>query len=268
MLIKLISWNVNGLRALIKKPQWTWFEKTDAQVVGFQETKANFEQIPEEIRTAPGWHSYWDSSVVKKGYSGVSVFSRIEPLAVTPELPNPRFHGEGRILHLEFPQFHYFNGYFPNGGAEILNEDGKPTGNFKRLDYKLGFLDNFLEYATQCAKTRPVVVCGDFNIAHEPLDLSNPKANERTTGFLPIERQWMDRFVEAGFIDTFRHVHGNVPEKYTWWSYKNRSRPRNVGWRLDYFFVSRQLREAIRDAWIFDDVQGSDHCPVGLSLEI
>lgn len=268
MLLKFISWNVNGLRAMIQKPHWNFFSECGADIIGFQETKATPEQLPEEIVNPEGWNSYWDSSVTKKGYSGVSVFTKPVPLKVTPELPEPAYRGEGRLLHVEYPQFHFFNGYFPNGGAEILDEDGKPTGNFKRLDYKLGFLNAFLDYASECRKTKPVVVCGDFNIAHEAIDLANPVRNARMTGFLPIEREWMDRFVEAGFIDTFRFVRGNETDRYTWWSYQSRARAKNIGWRIDYFFVSGELQDNIREAWIFDNIQGSDHCPVGLALEI
>ena len=268
MKLKLVSWNVNGLRAVIKKPDWEFFEKSGADILNFQETKANPSQLPEDLLNMPGWNAYWDSSRVKKGYSGVGVFSKYEPLNVVAELPNPEFQGEGRLLHLEYPDFHLFNGYFPNGGAEVLDENGKSCGNFKRLDYKMGFLNAFLDLALEARKTKPVVVCGDFNIAHKPIDLSNPKANEKVTGFLPQERAWMDRFVESGFIDTFRYANGDVPENYTWWSYKNRGRSRNVGWRLDYFFVSRELDKNIRNAWIERDVHGSDHCPVGLELEL
>lgn len=268
MLIKLVSWNVNGLRALIKKPQWEYFTNCGAQIMAFQETKAHQLQIPPEIVSPAGWNSYWDSSVTKKGYSGVAVYSRLAPVTVEPELPDPRYQGEGRLLHVEFPQFHFFNGYFPNGGAEILNEDGKPTGDFKRLGYKLGFLESFLDLAARAAKTKPVVACGDFNIAHRAIDLRQPKLHEKTTGFLPEERNWMDRFIAAGFVDTFRHVHGDEPDQYTWWSYKNRARSRNSGWRLDYFFVSSDLKDKIADAWIDSSIEGSDHCPVGLALEI
>ena len=224
--------------------------------------------MPEEILNIPGWNTFWDSSSVKKGYSGVGVYSKIAPLKVVPELPNPKYQGEGRLLHLEYPDFHLFNGYFPNGGAEILDEDGKPTGGFKRLDYKLGFLDAFIEHVNNIQSVKPVIVCGDFNIAHRPIDLSNPKANIATTGFLPSERQWMDRFIDAGFIDTFRFINGDIPDKYTWWSYKNRGRSRNVGWRLDYFFVSKALEKNIKNAWIESEVAGSDHCPVVLELDI
>ncbi|MDE5832988.1 MAG: exodeoxyribonuclease III [Desulfovibrio sp.] len=267
MKLKLVSWNVNGLRALFKKPQWDFFEKSGADILNLQETKAHPSQLPDELLTMPGWNAYWDSSVVKKGYSGVGVYTKLEPRAAIPELPNPEYKGEGRLLRLEYPEFYLFNGYFPNGGMEILDEDGKPTGGFKRLDYKMGFLNAFLDFAVESQKKKPVVVCGDFNIAHRSVDLSNPKANEKVTGFLPEERAWMDRFVDAGFIDTFRFVNGDVPDKYTWWSYKNRGRSRNVGWRLDYFFVSRALKDNIRDAWIESGIEGSDHCPVGLELE-
>lgn len=251
----------------MKKPQWNWFNSTNAQIVALQETKAHPDQLPEEVLSRDGWNIFWDSSVVRKGYSGVSVFSRIEPEKVTPELPDPRFQGEGRLLHVEYPQFHFFNGYFPNGGQEVLDEDGRPTGNFKRVPYKMGFLNSFLELAAECRREKPVVVCGDFNIAHRPVDLSHPAENAKVTGFLPEEREWMDRFIAAGFVDSFRYVHGDAPDNYTWWSYRTRSRSRNVGWRLDYFFVSEELRGNIRNAAILNDVHGSDHCPVSLELE-
>lgn len=268
MLLKMLSWNVNGLRSLMKRPQWEWLKNSDAQIIGLQETKAQPEQLPEEALAREGWNIFWDSSTVKKGYSGVSVYSQLEPLAAEAQLPDPAFRGEGRLLHLEYPQFHFFNAYLPNGGAEVLDEDGKATGDFKRLPYKMGYLDAFLRHVSECMKSKPVIVCGDFNIAHEAIDLSNPKANEHVTGFLPVERAWLDKFMAVGLVDSFRHVHGNVPDKYTWWSYRTRSRTKNVGWRIDYFFVSRDLAPQIRDAWIYDDVLGSDHCPIGLSLEI
>lgn len=267
MLIKLVSWNVNGLRAVLKKPDWDWFANNQCQIVGLQETKANPAQLPEEAVNPPGWNSYWDSSVVKKGYSGVAVFSRLAPIRVMAELPVDEYRGEGRFLHLEFEHFHYFNGYFPNGGADVLDENGKPTGDFKRLKYKLGFLEAFAAYSEECRKSKPVVICGDLNIAHQPIDLTRPKENEKCTGFLPVERAWMNSFLDRGYIDTFRYIHGPQPDNYTWWSYKMKARARNVGWRIDYFFVSEELAPHIRDAWIEKDVHGSDHCPVGLALE-
>lgn len=267
MLVNLVSWNVNGLRAMLKKPEWDWFANSQRQIVALQETKAQPAQLPEEVVNPEGWNSYWDSSVVKKGYSGVAVFSRLEPTRVSAELPVPAYQGEGRFLHLEFEHFHFFNGYFPNGGAEILDAEGKPTGDFKRLQYKMGFLEAFAAYSEECRKTKPVVICGDLNIAHQPIDLSHPRENEKSTGYLPIERAWLDGFLAKGYIDTFRYVHGGKPDNYTWWSYKTRSRSRNIGWRIDYFLVSGELAPNIRDAWIEKDVRGSDHCPVGLTLE-
>lgn len=266
MLIKFISWNVNGVRALFKKPEWRWLVETDADIVGIQETKASPEQLPDAITNRDGWRIWWDSSVVRKGYSGVGVFSRLEPVKVTAQLPNPLYQGEGRLLHLEFPEFHFFNGYFPNGGALEVDEDGHATGHYKRVPFKLGFLKDFLELAQACQKQKPVVVCGDFNIACEAIDVANP--DESVSGFLPEERAWMKNFIDAGFIDTFRHMHGPVPQQFTWWSYQGGSRRKNMGWRIDYFFVSRALGAAIRGAHIYADIKGSDHCPIGLELEL
>ncbi len=255
--MKMVSWNVNGLRAISAKPEWRWFETTAADIVALQETKATPEQIAPDLRAPAGRHSCWASSTVKKGYSGVAVFSRPAPLRCTEELPQPDFQGEGRLLHLEYPGFHFFNVYFPNGGEEN-----------KRVPYKMAFYDAFLEHAQNLRRTKPIVVCGDFNTAHKEIDLARPKQNETTTGFLPEERAWLDAFTAAGYVDTFRLIHGDVEGAYTWWSFRMGARGRNVGWRIDYFFVSEELRPAVRNAWIERDVFGSDHCPVGLELEI
>ncbi len=268
MQIKMLSWNVNGIRAVSAKPDWTWFVNSDAHIIGLQETKAAPAQLTPDMVTPEGWHTLWAASTVKKGYSGVAAFSRMEPLATRCELPDADYQGEGRLVHMEFPQFHYFTVYFPNGGAEILDDKGKPTGTFKRVPYKMGFFDAFLRYAEMLRKTKPIVVCGDFNIAHTAIDLARPKQNVRNTGFLPEERAWLDAFIAAGYVDTFRACRGNEEGRYSWWSYKAGARPKNVGWRIDYFFVSEELRPAIRDAWIEDHVYGSDHCPVGLILEV
>ena len=202
--IRLVSWNVNGFRALSGKPDWDWFASTDADVVALQETKAEPAQIAEEHRSPEGWNAEWLAAQVKKGYSGVAVFSRqkaaLEPLAVHRELPDPRYQGEGRLLHIEYPAFHFFNVYFPNG----TKDDG-------RLAYKMGYYDAFLAHAEELRRTKPIVVCGDFNTAHRPIDLARPKANEENSGFLPIERAWVDRFIAAGYVDTFRHIHGDAP---------------------------------------------------------
>lgn len=270
MEIKLASWNVNGIRAVSAKEEWQqWFAQDKYDVIGFQETKAEKSQIPEHIVNKEGYQSYFASSVVKKGYSGTAVFSKIEPKSVELELPDPAFQGEGRIVHLEFEKFHFFNGYFPNGGAEVLDENGKPIkGQFKRVPYKMGFFDSFFKYAQELRKSKPIVVCGDFNIAHNEIDLARPKTNKNTTGFLQIERDFLDMFTQAGYIDTFRHVHGNEEGHYSWWSYKMQARAKNVGWRIDYFFVSDELKDNIKDATIEKDVFGSDHCPVTLTLDI
>ena len=203
MRIKLVSWNVNGLRALSAKPEWEWFTRTDAQIVALQETKAHPEQLKEELAS-----------------------------------------------------------------PEELDENGKPTGRFKRVPYKMGFFEAFLNYAEECRKSKPIVVCGDFNIAHQAIDLARPKQNVKNTGFLPEERAFLDRFTAMGYVDTFRKVHGDQPDQYSWWSYKTRAREKNIGWRIDYFFVSEELAPAVSDAWIENNVYGSDHCPVGLELEL
>ncbi len=267
MQIKLASWNVNGLRAVSGKPDWSWFHKDTADIIGLQETKASVDQLDKSLAEPEGWHACFASSVVKKGYSGVAVFSKPEPLRVQLELPDAEWQGEGRIAHLEYEKFHFINGYFPNGGAEILDENGKHQGKFKRLEYKMGFFEAFLNYAQELRKSKPVVVCGDFNIAHKAIDLARPRQNVLNTGYLPEERAFLDRFVALGWIDTFRHVHGEEEGAYSWWSYKSRAREKNIGWRIDYFFVTEDLAGNIADAWIENEQFGSDHCPVRLTLE-
>lgn len=255
--MRLVSWNVNGFRAICKKPEWSWFSACNADIIGLQETKATPEQVDEADRNPPGYQSFWFAAEVKKGYSGTAVFSRPAPLAVTYDLPCADYSGEGRVIHLEYPAFHYFNIYFPNGQS---GED--------RLRYKLGFYDAFLDHAQRLRQVKPIVVCGDFNTAHHPIDIARPKENEGTSGFLPIERAWMDKLVAHGYADTFRLVHPQAADMYSWWSYRFKARERNVGWRIDYFFVSEELVPAVRDAWIEMDQFGSDHCPVGLELNV
>lgn len=254
--MKLYSWNVNGFRAVLNKGFWDWFRQADADVVGLQEVKVRPDQLVDQDRRAPGYEEYWNPSQVKNGYSGVACFSKIPVLNVNLELPDSRFHGEGRVIRLEFPDFHFFNIYFPNG--QMSQE---------RLDYKLGFYDAFLTHAQALRQSKPIVVCGDFNTAHKEIDLKNPKANAETSGFLPIERAWIDSFVAAGYVDTFR-MFNDQPDQYTWWTYRFGARGRNAGWRIDYFFVSEELKFSVRRAWIEPEVQGSDHCPVGLELDL
>ncbi len=269
MRINLASWNVNGIRAVSKKEAWSWFENTSYDVIGLQETKASVEQLPSSLIKKEGYESFFASSVVKKGYSGTAVYSRLKPINVEIELPESAFQGEGRIVHLEFEKFHFFNGYFPNGGAPVVDDKGNEvSGEFIRVPYKMGFFESFFDYAQKLRQKKPVVVCGDFNIAHKEIDLARPQQNVKNTGFLPVERQFLDRFVAAGYVDTFRLKHPDELNCYTWWSYKNRARPLNIGWRIDYFFVSEELKDNVVEAFIEDDVLGSDHCPIGLVLEI
>lgn len=256
--MKLYSWNVNGFRSICQKPEWQeWLKTCGADAIALQETKAEAAQVPEEHKNPVGYNSYWVASTVKKGYSGVAVFSKPVPLNIQSELPEPAWQGEGRLIHLEFPKFHFLNVYFPNGQMSD-----------QRLEYKLGYYDAFLDYAESLRQSKPIVVCGDFNTAHKPIDLARPKQNEETSGFLPIERAWLDKFINCGYIDTFRLVHGDKKDEYSWWSFRMRARERNVGWRIDYFFVSAELKDAVKDAWIEQNVHGSDHCPVGLELSI
>lgn len=255
-MLRLVSWNVNGFRAMCQKEAWhKWIDSSHANVIGLQETKATPEQIVPEERNPSGWNTWWASSVVKKGYSGVAVFVRQTELPLCVNVELPCFQGEGRLLHLEFSHFHFFNIYFPNGGQSP-----------ERLAYKLNYYDAFLEHIQKLKK--PLVICGDFNTAHRPLDLANPKENEDISGFLPIERAWIDRFIAAGYVDTFRAIHGDELECYTWWSYRMRARTRNIGWRIDYFFISQELLPVLHDAWIEKDITGSDHCPIGIDLDL
>jgi exodeoxyribonuclease-3 len=254
--MKLYSWNVNGLRAAIQKGFWDWFDACDADVVGLQEIKAEPQQLDEEHRGRLGYEVAWNPCRKRKGYSGTAALYRVAPLAVRTGLPDERFNGEGRCIHLEYPSFHFFTIYFPNG------QQGD-----ERLEFKLGYYDCFLAHSEALRRDKPIVVCGDFNTAHKEIDLKNPKANENTSGFLPVERAWMDRFVAHGYVDTFRLFEPG-PDHYSWWTYRYGARARNAGWRIDYFFVSEELRGKVTRAWIEPGVMGSDHCPVGLELDL
>ena len=253
--MRILSWNVNGFRAVLGKGFPEWLAGCGADVVMLQETKAHPDQIPEEHRDPDGWHSFWNWSKGKKGYSGTAVFSRRAPLSMDTSLPDERFHGEGRVQRLEFEDFHLFNIYFPNG--QMSDE---------RLEFKMAFYDEFLRYAEELRRDKPIVVGGDFNTAHKEIDLKNPKANEDRSGFLPVERAWIDKFVAAGYVDTFR-MFDQGPHKYSWWSYRFNARKNNAGWRIDYFFVSEELRARVKSAWIDADVMGSDHCPIGIEID-
>ena len=257
--IKLISWNVNGLRAVIKKDFFALFQQMDADIFSIQETKIQENQMTDEMKDIEGYESCWSHATVKKGYSGVGIYSRIKPTRVNTDLGVSRFDQEGRIIELDYDDFIFFNVYFPNG--QMSDE---------RLQYKLDFYKEFFEYTDSYKKQgRSLIITGDFNTAHNEIDLKNPKPNENTSGFLRIERDWLDRIVQNGYVDTFRHFFPDTV-KYSWWTYRFKARDRNVGWRIDYFFVTEDIIKKgwIKEAFIDNEIFGSDHCPIGLVLEI
>lgn len=254
--MKLVSWNVNGIRAVHKKGFLEWLTSHDPDICCLQEIKALQEQFPKPILE---WdhHRLFIRPAVRKGYSGVATFTRSEPLQVETGFGIPEFDDEGRTLVTEFPDFVLYNVYFPNGGASQA-----------RLKYKLAFYDAFLDaIEARREQGKPIVICGDVNTAHHPIDLARPKENETSSGFLPEERAWIDRLTERGYVDTFR-MFCDKPGHYSWWDYKTRARERNIGWRIDYFFVSAELKDRVEGAAIYPDVMGSDHCPVELALRV
>ncbi len=250
--MKMISWNVNGIRAIHKKGFLDWFEKESADIVCVQETKADDGQFPKDLTDIKGYEFFY-ASAEKKGYSGVAVWTKQKPVKVSKSIENKKFDCEGRVLELEFDEFIFFNVYFPNGGASA-----------ERLKYKLDFYDYFTDYLKKIKK-KHIIICGDYNTAHFPIDLARPKENEKTSGFMPEERKKLDDLVEAGFVDTFRHFN-KESANYTWWDYKTAARSRNVGWRIDYFFISKNAVKSLKAAAIMSDVTGSDHCPVSIDI--
>jgi exodeoxyribonuclease-3 len=253
--MKLLSWNVNGLRSMWKKGLLDVLGAEAADVVCLQETKLQAEQVADEMRAPLGYRSYW-TFAERKGYSGVATYLKAEPIAVSALCDSPVLDHEGRLVHTELPEFHLVNVYFPNGGMGP-----------ERVQHKLAFYEAFLTFTESLRKRgKGVVVCGDVNTAHTELDLARPKENERTSGFLPAEREWVARFIAAGYHDTFR-LFTAEPGHYTWWDLKSGARARNIGWRIDYFFVSDELRARVRAAAILPHVLGSDHCPITLTLE-
>lgn len=252
--LTLLSWNVNGLRAQEKKGFRQWLLSTGADVIAIQETKSHPEQLTHNLLEIPGYQSYWKSGE-RKGYSGVAIYSRIPPLQVIDNFPAPILNAEGRLLGLEFEKFFFFTGYFPNGGQGP-----------HRVEYKLNFYHEFEKYIESLPK--PVIFCGDVNTAHNEIDLAHPRENRLTSGFLDIERAWLNHiFHQKGYIDTFRKFHPE-PNRYSWWDMKTYARSRNIGWRLDYFITSPALADKIKDANIHDEIMGSDHAPVSLKIEI
>ncbi|HCP24721.1 MAG: exodeoxyribonuclease III [SAR202 cluster bacterium] len=251
--MRVLSWNVNGLRAAHRKGFLDWFSGADPDIMCLQETKAHEEQLPEEIRSIGGYSSYF-STPEKKGYSGVGLYTKKEPVSVQFGFGD-RFDSEGRTIIADFGEFTLFNIYFPNGKRSA-----------ERLKYKMEFYAAFLEYAENIRKSgKHVVVCGDVNTAHKEIDLARPKENVKVSGFLPIEREWMDEFLACGYADTLR-LFNQEPGNYSYWDQMTKARERNVGWRIDYFFVDQEFAPRLTDAFILSEVMGSDHCPVGIDI--
>ena len=254
--MKIISWNINGIRAADKKGLFNWFQKVKPDILCLQEIKALTEQVPLHLRNTPGYNIFWNSAE-RKGYSGVVTYTKEKPLDVKNGFGIDKFDIEGRTLITEYANFTLFNIYFPNGKK-----------NQERLDYKLDFYDTFLAYTDNLkVNDKNIIVCGDFNTAHKEIDLARPKENEKISGFLPIERAWIDTFIDHGYVDTFRHFN-KEPDQYSWWDMKTRARDRNIGWRIDYFFVNKEFMSNVKKAFIMQDVMGSDHCPIGLEIEV
>ncbi len=242
---------------MAKRGDWQFFAESKADIFCIQETKAEAEQIPEEVRSPKGYFSYFDHSKGRKGYSGVGIFSKVEPHKVVEGMNIPTHDQEGRLLVAYYDDFALITCYFPNGG-----------GGPERLKYKLEFYDHFFKFIEKLRKTTNVVFCGDVNTAHNAIDLARPKENEKNTGFLPIERAWMDKLEKHGWIDTFRHFNPEKKDAYTYWDQKTFARQRNVGWRIDYFFVNEEFLPHVKKVLIHKDILGSDHCPIELDIEI
>lgn len=255
--MKLISWNVNGIRAWHKKGNLDWFIKESPDIFCVQETKAEESQLPEELRKPLGYHVYFDHSKGRKGYSGVGVFTKIKPDKVEFGMGVKDFDLEGRSVSIFIKDLVIINTYFPNGG-------GGPV----RLEYKLKYYDHFLKYINRLKKSgKSIIFCGDINTAHTEVDLARPKENVMNTGFLPIERAWLDKVVKNGYVDTFRTMYPDKKEVYTYWDMKTFARERNVGWRIDYIFVSSDLKDKVKDTGVLVEVFGSDHAPIYLELK-
>lgn len=248
--MKIVSWNVNGLRAAINKGFYDFFNQVNADLFGIQETKMQENQVDDDMKKL-GNYQYWNSAE-KKGYSGTAVFLRNKPLKVTYGDDN-----EGRVITCEYEDFFFVNCYVPNSKREL-----------ERLDYRMEWEDKMREYLISLDKVKPVIYCGDLNVAHKEIDLKNPNTNHRSAGFTDEEREKMTNFLDSGFVDSFRFVNPDVIDAYSWWSYMFHAREKNVGWRIDYIIVSERIKNKIKDVKIYNDVLGSDHCPVGLDIDI
>jgi exodeoxyribonuclease-3 len=252
--LRLVSWNVNGIRAAIGKGFWDWLAADNPDLVCLQEVRIQPDQLTETMRQPPGYHTFWHSAE-RKGYSGVATFCRQRPQAMRQGFGQPHFDVEGRVLITEHLGFTLLNVYFPSGrrGQE-------------RVDYKIELYDALLGFCTDLrAQGHQLVICGDYNTAHRPIDLARPKQNQKTSGFRPDEREALSRWLDGGFVDVFRRLHPDA-EEYTWWTYRFDTRTRNIGWRIDYFLVAEELMPRVEDARILGDVMGSDHCPIELRL--
>jgi exodeoxyribonuclease-3 len=254
--MKIVSWNVNGIRAVLKKGAiQAYLTNHEPDILCLQETKAHVTDIPDDIKTPTGYHTAWFSAE-KKGYSSVGILTKQRPIHVQEGFGHPEFDKEGRVISAEYEDFIVFSVYFPNGQR---GDD--------RLDYKLRFYDAFFAYCDDLKKHtgKALIISGDYNTAHKEIDLARPKENANTSGFMPIEREWLDRIIERGYVDTFRLFNTNKDE-YSWWNMRTRARDRNVGWRIDYFFVTQDFVPKVKNGFIQQDVMGSDHCPVGIEI--
>ncbi len=254
--LKIISWNVNGIRAAMRKGFADKILDIDPDIICIQETKAHPDQVDKDLRMHH-YHTYWHSAK-RKGYSGVAVFTKIKPIKVIKGMPEQEFFDEGRMIELHFNNFILLNIYFPNGKRDDI-----------RLKYKMDYYKAHLEHVEnlRITENKHIIINGDYNTAHKEIDLARPKQNEKTSGFLPEERAWMDKYIDHKYIDTFREFHPEKTEEYTWWSMRTRARERNVGWRIDYFFITKELRSKLKDAFIMQEIEGSDHCPHGIIIE-
>ncbi len=249
---KLVSWNVNGLRACIGKGFWDFFKEVDADIFCVQETKLQEGQIELELE---GYEHYWNYAV-KKGYSGTAIFTKIKPVSSSCGIGIEEHDNEGRVITLEFEEYFLVNVYTPNSKREL-----------ERLEYRMKWEDDFRVYLKQLEQTKPVIICGDMNVAHQEIDIKNPRSNKRSAGFTMEEREKFSELLAQGFVDTFRTLYPDKTGAYTWWSYMFKAREKNVGWRIDYFCVSEALKDRIEAAEIYSDIMGSDHCPVGVTIK-
>ncbi len=254
--MKLISWNVNGLRAVINKGFEDFFKEANADIFCLQETKMQVEQLGEDAKKIfDGYYQYWNCAE-KKGYSGTAIFTKKEPISVSYGIGIEEHDKEGRVITLEYEDFYIVDCYTPNSKREL-----------ERLEYRMIWEDEFRNYLLNLNKRKPVILCGDLNVAHKEIDLKNPKTNRRNAGFTDEEREKMTRLLDSGFTDSFRFLYPNKENCYSWWSYMGHSREKNIGWRIDYFIVSNSIESKIKESYIYQNILGSDHCPVGLELD-